>query len=68
MNKREKGEFVAEFSLFSIQDNTSNLLTFIVLTINPKYITDQKGKNLSVVLSIEEFESMVEHLEELEDV
>lgn len=39
-----------------------------MLTINPKYITDQKGKKLSVVLSIEEFESIVEHLEESEDV
>jgi hypothetical protein len=39
-----------------------------MLTINPKYITDQEGKKLSVVLSIEEFESMVEHLEDLEDV
>lgn len=44
------------------------MLTFIMLTINPKYITDQIGKKLSVVLSIEEFESMVEHLEDLEDV
>ncbi|SEF76629.1 hypothetical protein [Algoriphagus boritolerans] len=39
-----------------------------MLTINPKYITDQRGKKLSVVLSIEEFEAMVEHLEELEDI
>lgn len=39
-----------------------------MLTINPKYITDQKGKKISVVLSIEEFESIVEHLEESEDV
>ncbi len=39
-----------------------------MLTINPKYITDQKGKKLSVVLSVEEFESMMEKIEEMEDV
>lgn len=39
-----------------------------MLTINPKYITDQKGKKLSVVLSVEEFESMMEKIEEVEDV
>ncbi|SFU19777.1 hypothetical protein SAMN04489724_0195 [Algoriphagus locisalis] len=39
-----------------------------MLTINPKYITDQVGNKISVVLSVKEFEAMVEMLEELEDV
>ena len=39
-----------------------------MLTINPKYITDQKGKKLSVVLSVEEFEAMMERIEEMEDI
>lgn len=39
-----------------------------MLTINPKYITDQEGKKISVVISVEEFESMMEMLDELEDV
>ncbi len=39
-----------------------------MLTINPKYITDQKGKKLSVVLSVEEFEAMMERIEEKEDI
>lgn len=39
-----------------------------MLTINPKYITDQQGRKLSVVLSVEEFESMIERIEEMEDV
>jgi hypothetical protein len=39
-----------------------------MLTINPKYITDQDGNKISVVISVEEFESMMEMLDELEDV
>lgn len=39
-----------------------------MLTINPKYITDQEGNKISVVISVEEFESMMEMLDELEDV
>lgn len=39
-----------------------------MLTINPKYITDQDGKKISVVISVKEFESMMEMLDELEDV
>ncbi len=34
----------------------------------PQYITDDKGKKLSVVLSIKEYKKMVEELEELEDI
>lgn len=39
-----------------------------MLTINPKYITDQAGNKISVVISVTEFESIMEKLEEIEDV
>lgn len=32
-----------------------------------RYIVDENGKRVSVVLSIEEYERMVEELEEMED-
>jgi hypothetical protein len=34
----------------------------------PQYITDKKGKKLSVVLSITQYKKMLEDLEELEDI
>jgi PHD/YefM family antitoxin component YafN of YafNO toxin-antitoxin module len=34
----------------------------------PRYITDKKGKKLSVVISIAEYNQMIEELEELEDI
>jgi PHD/YefM family antitoxin component YafN of YafNO toxin-antitoxin module len=34
----------------------------------PQYITDDKGKKLSVVLSIKEYRKIMEELEELEDI
>lgn len=39
-----------------------------LLTIHPQYITDQKGKKISVVIPIDEYERIVEELEDLEDV
>lgn len=39
-----------------------------MLRINPKYITDQDGNKISVVISVKEFESMMEMLDEMEDV
>jgi PHD/YefM family antitoxin component YafN of YafNO toxin-antitoxin module len=39
-----------------------------MLTISPKYITDQVGNKISVVISVPEFESIMEKLEEIEDV
>ncbi len=39
-----------------------------MLTVHPQYITDSAGKKISVVLSIKEFETMMEELEELEDI
>jgi PHD/YefM family antitoxin component YafN of YafNO toxin-antitoxin module len=34
----------------------------------PQYITDKKGKKLSVVISIDQYKQMLEELEELEDI
>ena len=34
----------------------------------PKFLTDEHGKKISVVLDIEEYEKMLEELEELEDI
>lgn len=39
-----------------------------MLTINPQYITDKKGKKISAVLSMKEFNIILEELEELEDI
>lgn len=39
-----------------------------MLSVHPQYITDDKGKKLSVVLPIAEFKSIMEELEELEDI
>jgi PHD/YefM family antitoxin component YafN of YafNO toxin-antitoxin module len=34
----------------------------------PQFITDKKGKKLSVVISVTEYKKMLEELEELEDI
>lgn len=39
-----------------------------MLTINPQYITDQKGNKISVILPIKDFKAIIEDLEELEDI
>ncbi len=39
-----------------------------MLTKNPKYITDKKGKKISVILPIKEYEDILEKLEEIEDI
>jgi PHD/YefM family antitoxin component YafN of YafNO toxin-antitoxin module len=39
-----------------------------MLTLNPQYITDNSGKKISVVLPLEEFKTIMEELEELEDI
>jgi predicted DNA-binding protein len=36
--------------------------------LHPHYITDEAGKRVSVVLSIEEFQAITERLEDLEDL
>jgi len=39
-----------------------------VVKKEPQYITDKKGKKSSVVISINEYNQMIEDLEELEDI
>ena len=39
-----------------------------MLTVEPRYITDSKGKKISVVLPVEDFNAIMEELEELEDI
>jgi hypothetical protein len=39
-----------------------------MITINPQFITDANGKKISAILSISEFKSLVEELDELEDI
>ena len=36
--------------------------------MHPQYITDPKGKKVSVVIPIREFKEIIEELEELEDI
>ena len=40
----------------------------MMLSVNPQFITDKKGKKLSVVLPIKEFKTIMDELEELEDI
>jgi poly(A) polymerase Pap1 len=37
-------------------------------TINPQYIIDKKGNRISVVIPVTEFETIMDELEELEDI
>lgn len=37
-------------------------------TLTPQYITDSSGKKSMVILPVKEFESIIEALEDLEDV
>jgi len=39
-----------------------------MLTLNPKFVTDKTGNRISVILSIKEFKTIMEELEDLEDV
>ncbi len=36
--------------------------------MNTKYVTDHKGKKVSVIIPIKEYRKMLEELEELEDI
>ena len=40
----------------------------IATRITPQYITDNTGKKISVVLPIKDFRTIMEELEELEDI
>ena len=37
-------------------------------TLRPRYITDENGNRVSVVLSIQQWQQMLDDLEELEDM
>ncbi|MDR1981829.1 MAG: hypothetical protein LBQ39_09470 [Tannerellaceae bacterium] len=39
-----------------------------MLTVHPQYITDDRGKKISVVLPMRDFRAILEELEELEDI
>ncbi|TVQ50680.1 MAG: hypothetical protein EA362_01815 [Saprospirales bacterium] len=39
-----------------------------MLPVNPQYITDHQGKKISVVLSIKDWEALLEEIEEIKDV
>jgi hypothetical protein len=39
-----------------------------MLTVHPQYITDNTGKKISAVLPMKEFETILDALEDLEDI
>ena len=39
-----------------------------VMTLHPQYVTDSKGRTVSVILPMKEFKSILEDLEDLEDI
>jgi len=39
-----------------------------MLTINPQFNTDKSGNKISVVIPVTEFETIMEELDELEDI
>lgn len=39
-----------------------------MLPLNPHFITDKRGKKISVILPIKDFKAIMEKLEELEDI
>jgi len=39
-----------------------------MLRVHPKYITDSTGKKVSVVITMKEFNAILEQLDELEDI
>lgn len=54
-------------SIFFCNLVTVNQNSHVMTAIHPQYITDTVGQKL-VVLSIQEFDAMIEELEELEDI
>lgn len=39
-----------------------------MLTINPKYIVDDKGEKIAAVLTMKEYDFLIKCLEDLEDI
>jgi len=40
----------------------------IATRVNPQYITDNAGRKISVILPLKDFRTIMEELEELEDI
>jgi len=38
------------------------------MTLHPQFITDENGKHLSVILSLEEYETLLNRLEDFQDI
>ena len=39
-----------------------------MLNINPQYLVDEKGEKTGALLSIKEYQTLMQHLEDLEDM
>ncbi len=39
-----------------------------MVEVHPQFITDAEGKKVSVILSMQEFEALLEEIEDIEDV
>jgi hypothetical protein len=39
-----------------------------MLTVHPQYITDNAGRKISVILPMKEFKTIMDELDELEDI
>lgn len=39
-----------------------------MIAVHPQYITDTEGNNAMVVLPVEEFDALMEELEDIEDI
>lgn len=39
-----------------------------MLSVHPQFITDDTGKKISVILPVKEFKTIMEELEELDDI
>ena len=40
----------------------------LIMTLNPQFVTDKKGKKIAVQLSVKEYEYLMEELEMKEDI
>lgn len=40
----------------------------MMMSLNEKYVTDEKGERVGVILSIEDYRKVLEELEELESI
>lgn len=39
-----------------------------MVTVHPQYVTDSNGKKISVIIPLDEYNTLMEELEELEDI